>query len=93
MLCSLLTILVLVILPEDDSQQTVMLMCSVTQLMGVSAVNSRIKDPAAVVIAAVEVTAPNQTGEFLQKLFSQNSKNVPFILQSNPGSRLQSSRV
>lgn len=46
----LLTILILVALPEDDSQPTVMLICSVTQLMGVSTPHPP-KDPAAVVIA------------------------------------------
>lgn len=68
-LCSLLTVLILVILP-DDSQQTVMLMCSVTQLMGVSAVNSRIKDPAAVVIAAVRRRHQTKRTSFSRILFS-----------------------
>lgn len=47
----LLTVLILVALPEDDSQPTVMLICSVTQLMGVSTPHPPPKDPAAVVIA------------------------------------------
>lgn len=47
----LLTVLILVALPEDDSQPTVTLICSVTQLMGVSTPHPPPKDPAAVVIA------------------------------------------